>query len=410
MYIAEKKLLKWGLCCNAIYVLLFLIFRPQGINVVKVSITLLLLLSIAIFFLIALRNVRQLQKIPKATKYVFYLVIFWGVIVILRSFPFSLQDTVTNFGNVYMGWAWLLPILLLVGIKIENWKVVLSVISFIFQLMVVAFLASLLVENSYVKWAWLLRCVNLILLIGLYRFTFLKRFNVFLIIVIYIIVALIVEQRMDLLFLAMTLSLLTIDKLKQVKIKRTVLKYIIVAFLIVLTLIFTIGYEYVSNIVSSIIEFEDSRTFLFKELFEELSSTERIVGRGSLGDYYSDFFEGTRKYYEITGRVGWKGDSAIRNTIEVGYLQMILKGGYILFGLTVFMMLYASFVGVFKSKNRFTRSLGMYIMLLTILSIVSFRPTFTPTFIFMWLAIGTVLNKSNRSLSDTKIKEILNFK
>lgn len=410
MYITEKKLLKWGLCCNAIYVLLFLIFRPQGINLIKISITLLLLSSIGIFFLIALRNARQLQKIPKVTKYVFYLLIFWGSIVILRSLSFSLQDAVTNFGNVYMGWAWFLPVLLLVGVKIENWNTVLKVISIIFQLMLVVFLASLLVDNSYVKWAWLLRPVNLILLIGLYRFTFIKKLNVFLIIGIYIIVALIVEQRMDLLFLAMTLSLLTLDKLKQVKIKRAILKYIIVAFLIVLTLIFTIGYEYVSHFMANLIEYEDSRTFLFKELFEELNTTERIVGRGSLGEYYSYFFEGTRKYWENMGRVGWSGDSPIRNTIEVGYLQMILKGGYILFGLTTFMMVYASFIGAFKSKNKFTRSLGMYIMLLTILSIVSFRPAFTPTFIFMWLAIGTVLNKSNRNLSDAQIKEILNFK
>lgn len=410
MYITEKKLLKWGLCCNAIYVLLFLIFRPQGINVIKICITTLLLLSIGILFLIAFKNIKQLQEIPQFLRFLFYLLIIWGVIVIIRSLSFSLQDTVTNFGNVYMGWAWLVPMVLIIGLKIQNWSIVLNVISFIFKLMIVVFVISLFFNNDYIKWAWLLRPVNLVLLIGLYRFTFLKRLSVFVIIGIYISVAIMVEQRMDLLFLTMTISLLIVDKLKQVKIKRAILKYIIIAFLVVLTLIFTIGYEYVSNFASSLIEYEDSRTFLFKELFEELNSTEKIVGRGSLGEYYSFFFEGTRKYWENMGRVGWAGDAANRNTIEVGYLQMILKGGYILFVLTASMMFYAAFVGVFRSKNKFTRSLGMYILLLSILSIVSFRPAFTPTFILMWLAIGTVLNKSNRNLSDAEIKQIINFK
>lgn len=410
MYITEKKLLKWALLCNAIYVLLFVIFRPQGINVLKIGITSILLLSITFIFLIVVKNKKQLQEIPKLSKHIFYLLIIWGCVVILRSLSLSLQDTVTNFGNVYMGWAWLVPMALVIGIKIENWSIVLNVIGFIFKLMIVVFIISLFFDNDYLKWAWLLRPVNLVLLMGLYRFTFLKKINIFIIVGILIIVATKVEQRMDLLFLGMTISLLLIDKIISIKIRRVLLKYIIGAFILVFTLVFTVGYEFVSNIISSIIDFQDSRTFLFKELFSELNQTEKFFGRGSLGTYYSEFFEGTRKYWELMGRTGWAGDVPERITIEVGYLQMLLKGGLVLLILNVSMYIYAIYLALFKSNNKFIKRLGYYILIITALSLVSLRPAFTPTFILLWLSIGTVLSKKNRQLSNEEINALIKFK
>jgi len=202
---------------------------------------------------------------------------------------------------------------------------------------------------------------------------------------------------------------LLIDRLKGIKIKRQFLKYILFGFVVALILIFTYGYENISNMIFLVIDFQDSRTFLFNELFTDLNSTEKIFGRGSLGTYYSEFFEKTRGYYELMGRKGWAGDTPDRITTEVGYLQMILKGGFLLFLLTCFLMLYAAFVGVFKSKNRLCKRLGIYILILSILSIVSFRPAFTPTFIILWLAIGTVLNKKNRHLTDDEVNKIVKF-
>lgn len=410
MYITQKRLFKWALWCNAIYVLLFFLVRAQGINFLKISITLLLLISVIIILFLATKNRKQLNQIPKFSRWLFYIIIIWGIITISRGLSFSLQDAVTNFGNVYMGLAWLTPVALIIGLNINNWTVVFRIINFIFNVMILVFLISLGFNNSYLQWAWLLRPVNFLLLMGLYRYTLLNKIKIYIIIGIYIWIANEVAQRMDLLFLFLTFSLLLLDSLFPFKLRRVFLKYIITAFLLVIILVFTVGYEYVSNAVATIIEFQDSRTFLFNELFTELNKTHDFwVGRGSLGTYYSQFFEGTRRYWELRGRIGWAGDVPERITIEVGYLQMILKGGILLLVLNITIFIYATYLAIFKSNNKFIKRLGYYTLIITTLSIISLRPAFTPTFLIFWMAIGTVLSKKFRNMSDEEINKLIKF-
>ncbi|HMC00676.1 MAG TPA: hypothetical protein VKN14_06540, partial [Flavobacteriaceae bacterium] len=264
----------------------------------------------------------------------FYLLVIWGVVTIIRGLSFSMQDLATNFGNVYMGWAWVLPMSLIIGLKIENWTIVIRVINFVFQLMIIIFLLSLsFFSNTYLQWAWLLRPINFLLLLGFYRFSIISKIQFFIIIAIYIAVATLVKQRMDLLYLSITIFFLLLDRLVFIKIKYVFIKYIIIGFIILIIIIFTVGYEFVSNIVATFIDFQETRTFLFTELMSELNVTEKFVGRGSLGTYYSEFFERVTRYYQLIGNTAWKGDDPTRITIEVGYLQMILKGGFILFSL-----------------------------------------------------------------------------
>jgi len=409
MFITDKRLLKWALYSNTIYVLLLFLIRPQGINIKKVAITSLLLFSVLAIILLTIKNINRLKEISKLGRILFFLIIFTGCIVIIRGFSFSIQDWVTNFGNVYMGLAWLVPCVLILGLKIENWKVVFMTIKFMFQLMLFLFFITLFFVDDYVKWAWLLRPVNFVLLIGLYKY--IGKIKTALIIIIYILIAIWVKQRMDLLFLTMTFGLLLLNKLLSIKVKKRFLKYILASFIIVFTLIFTIGYEDVSLFIARFIEFQDSRTFVYNEIFYELSATkDQYFGRGSLGTYFSEFMEGTRKHWNRVGRVGWQGDVPIRITVEVGYLQMLLKGGLVLLILNVSMSVYAIYLAIFKSKNKFIKQLGYYILIISALSLVSFRPAFTPTFIIFWMAIGTVLSKKNRNMGDGELNELLKMK
>lgn len=89
---------------------------------------------------------------------------------------------------------------------------------------------------------------------------------------------------------------------------------------------------------------------------------------------------------------------------------MILKGGFILFILTMSLMLNATYLALFKSNNRFIKKLGLFILILTVLSLISFRPAFTPTFIILWIAIGSVLNKRNRLMTDHEMDKLISFK
>jgi len=175
-------------------------------------------------------------------------------------------------------------------------------------------------------------------------------------------------------------------------------------------LVFTYGYENISILANRVIEFKDSRTFLFTEMLDDLSFTEKIFGRGSLGTYYSPFFTKVLRYFEHIGEYWFALDNPTRITVEVGYLQMILKGGFLLLFLNFGIMLRAVYVAFFKSNNNFVKRLGLFILALTLLSLISFRPAFTPTFILLWMSIGTVLNKKNRLMTDEDIKLKLNFK
>lgn len=406
MYILESRLLKWGLYCNAIYIMFLFLFSPDGINVLNISITSFLVLSAIMLFTVCFNNFKYLKELPEKTRTLFYLLIFWGFVVVIRSFSLVLQDWVTNFGNIYMAFSWIMPLTLLLGLKIENWRVMFASISFMFTIMVFAYLCSPFLKLNE-EWIQLLRPINFILLFGLYHYGFWSKIKAYTIIAIYISIAISSSRRLEFLFLGLVLVLLLIEKLKHIKLKKSLLWYIIVGFVVVFVLIFTLGYEYVSNIIASIVEFQDSRTFLFKEFFVDINGSNRIFGKGSLGTYYSDFFERTNRYYRILGNKGWKGDDPVRITVEVGYLQMILKGGFIMLILNISIYLYSIYTAIFKSNNKFIKSLGYYILIIAVLSLIELRPTFTPTFIIFWMAIGTVSVKKYRMMTNEEINVLI---
>lgn len=409
MYITEKKLLKWSLYSNAIYIALFFLFTPDGISVQKIVITSFLLFSFIAFLFLCYKNRAKILELSLGSRIVFKALIIWSCVTIIRSFSLSIQDWVTNFGNMYMALAWLTPMLLILGLKIENWKIVLQTIPFMFSIMILAFFFIPFLELN-AEWIWLLRLVNFVLLIGLYHYGLKGRLQAYLIIVIYLIVALLTERRMEFLYLAMVFGFLLMDKLFEVRIRKSFIKYIFIGFLSVFIIVFTVGYEYVSNIVASFIDFQDSRTFLFKELMQELNYTEKIIGRGSLGTYFSEFMDHTKWYTEEILKHKWWGDSATRITTEVGYLQMILKGGFIMLILNLLLFLYSSYLAIFKSNNKFIKRLGYFILILTIISLIEFRPAFTPIFFILWMAIGTVLNKKYRDMDDQEIEPLITIK
>ena len=411
MLISQRELLRWALCANVIYVVLLFLFRPDGLNIQNVIITCFLLVSvIIILFLSYINRKNLLNNIPKTTKAIFYLLLFWSLIVVVRSFSFNLQDWLTNFGNVYMAFAWFAPLFIIMGHKVENWNVLISTIFFMFLVMIIAYTFFPIKGKSPTEWTWLLRPINFIFLLGLYRFKLINRLIILTALVIYILLAIKLKQRIEFVFLFLVFAFLCIEKLKHIKIKRAFLKYILVGFILLLILVFTYGYENINRIANNIIEFQDSRTFLFNELFADFNNTETVIGRGSLGTYYSPFMEHTKNYITNYLKLEWWGDASDRITIEVGYLQMILKGGFVLFLLTVTLMLNSAYLAIFKSNNRFIKKLGLFILIMSILSLISFRPAFTPTFIILWTAIGTVLNKSNREMSNEDIEKRLSFK
>jgi hypothetical protein len=88
---------------------------------------------------------------------------------------------------------------------------------------------------------------------------------------------------------------------------------------------------------------------------------------------------------------------------------MILKGGFIMLLLNLIILISSSYVAIFKSRNKFIKRLGYYILIFMILYLIELRPTFTPIFFILWMAIGTVLNEKYRLMDDEEINSLIKF-
>ncbi|HSB92702.1 MAG TPA: hypothetical protein VLC28_06270 [Flavitalea sp.] len=131
----------------------------------------------------------------------------------------------------------------------------------------------------------------------------------------------------------------------------------------------------------------DTRTFLYTEVFEDLSPVQRITGKGFLGTYFSQVFLG---FQSIAGYA--EADSYNRFSVEVGVLQLILKGGYIFLVLYLAPIIYTVWKGLSVSDKSFKLEFNICIYLLTELVIFFFEnmPAFNIHFFMIFFFTGYV--------------------
>lgn len=122
----------------------------------------------------------------------------------------------------------------------------------------------------------------------------------------------------------------------------------------------------------------DTRTFLYQELFEDLTDNKAwIFGKGITGTYHSEYFDD--KYSDVI---------AERFVVEVGWLFCLLKGGLIQTILYMILLVVASYRCMFRSNNRFLVLLGLILLSHYILLFVEELPRYEVYNIAMWVYIG----------------------
>jgi hypothetical protein len=136
---------------------------------------------------------------------------------------------------------------------------------------------------------------------------------------------------------------------------------------------------------------------LAKAVTEDMTMFEKITGKGSDGLY-------------IWGARGWPPQPYIRSNVEMGYMQLILKGGYLMLVIFLCLTLYAVYLGVFRSNNRLTRYLAYIIVARLIIMLTAMIPRVGFEYFMFWLVVGGCLSKQLRSLSDKEIIDNFNFK
>lgn len=129
----------------------------------------------------------------------------------------------------------------------------------------------------------------------------------------------------------------------------------------------------------------DTRSFLYQELFADLNKYELVIGRGFLGTYFSDYFLMLIQNLDDTG------DFYQRFGIEVGFLQLILKGGFIFYFLYTIPLWYVAIKGIFwHAQMKIPFYVSIYILVELLLMFFENIPYFSFQFSVLFLLAGFV--------------------
>lgn len=204
------------------------------------------------------------------------------------------------------------------------------------------------------------------------------------------------DYRSGLLIISLLLCGLTVSRIFK-SVQSKIIKFI---FLISsLTCIYFLFFNFTeifervsSSINTDLINTNDTRSFLFLEFFTDLKGIDYILGRGYLGTYYSPYFAQWQ---------GEKGDFYNRLTVEVGFLQLILKGGVILFGITIILFVRCVYNGIVNCKtNSFKFLIAIWLLIEFAMLSIENIPYFGVHYFFIWILIGILYEQKRKPSTD----------
>lgn len=138
---------------------------------------------------------------------------------------------------------------------------------------------------------------------------------------------------------------------------------------------------------------EDTRSGVDEALLNQMSKTELIFGKGLNGRYYYPL-------YDDDYLNGW------RYGTETGFYNIVLKGGYLMVFTYILLLSYPALLGLFKSNNLLSKSLGLYI-LLSLLELYPFGwLSFNMKFLIIWMGVALCISSKFRNLNDLQIKRL----
>jgi hypothetical protein len=141
---------------------------------------------------------------------------------------------------------------------------------------------------------------------------------------------------------------------------------------------------------------EDTRTGVEICMYEDMSSTDWIIGKGLHGEYYCPNIE-------------HDGDN-FRSGIETDYLHIILKGGLIQFALLMLILIPAVFKGWFDSKNLLSKAAALWILFYLLELYPAQVTKFSVNYLLVWMSVGICYSKSLRHLPETVVRQYFKSK
>lgn len=352
---------------------------------------------------------KGLSPLPKPFKIIFLLIIIWGVVVVVRSIEFEFKVLTDLFGIPSTGMAWVIPILLVVGLNENIWQSLLNIFTFHTLIGVVVFPVFFFMFNynkmspEFLNWS-LLYASGFILLMYRHQKLWVSIIAGFGLIA-FCLNAAMMGRRFMLIVGAIYLFLFVI--IFFLKERRWSVKYTvaIVTLCVLFSLKGILGLIDVTESFSSKFQygysllkdkgFSDSRSWIIDDFFNSLSGTDFLFGRGALGDYNS---------IAINKRLEWGSD---RKDVEIGYLQLILKGGVVMLILFMLISFPACWFGLFLSNNSLTLAAGCVVLNRLIEMFIFGLPSANGGYVLFWLAIGACLNPRLRKMKDDELSRLI---
>lgn len=139
----------------------------------------------------------------------------------------------------------------------------------------------------------------------------------------------------------------------------------------------------------------DTRTFIYEEVLDDLTDTKTIwLGKGINGRYYSVFFSHSL------------GDNENRANPEVGLLSYLLKGG-IVYTVIIFLLLFLSVIRTLSTKkNIVVQIFGLLLVQHIFLLFIENIPQYTMYNVVIWCIIGFAFSPELCEIKETEIREL----
>lgn len=136
--------------------------------------------------------------------------------------------------------------------------------------------------------------------------------------------------------------------------------------------------------------YADTRTFLYYEVFQDLSYNKAfLLGKGMNAGYLSEAFQ-----------------TYSRPVVEVSFLQVILKTGIIGFLLYISIIVSAIFKAIGKAKNLFIKSLGLLLASYLIMMFIENQIAYNLLNVVIWLVVGMCHSDELRGMDDKTIRSL----
>ncbi|HWZ23459.1 MAG TPA: hypothetical protein VNW06_12440, partial [Cytophagaceae bacterium] len=186
-------------------------------------------------------------------------------------------------------------------------------------------------------------------------------------------------------------------------------KFGILKLLIILISSFCL-YQFISNLGDILYLFKDiigvktfddvdTRGFLWTELFGDMKANELFFGRGFLGKYFSEYFLMILVHYQTYA------DHYDRFSVEVGFLQLVLKGGFFWYFLYITLILYSSIKGIFwHYNNKIVFSISIFLLTELYLMYIENIPYFSFQFSLIFFLAGFSIRKMK---NDNEIEQTI---